>query len=73
MGAANEARAIRTVSNALDWGDEWVSAYVELREHTEQLEHQVFMLQVRATILEAEALLLRYDMAKALGRVLETA
>lgn len=69
MGAANEERSIRTVHDALDWGDGWVSAYVELRERTEQLEHQVFMLQIRASILEAEAMLLRYDMAKALGQL----
>ncbi len=59
-------RAIRTVEAALDWGDEWVSAYVQLLDHAEQLEHQVFMLQTRAVILEAEALLLRYDMQQAL-------
>lgn len=33
----------------------------------ERLSDEVFMLQTRAMILEVEALLLRYDVAKALG------
>lgn len=76
MGAPEpfpQARAIRTRQDALDWGDEWVSAYSEIHLRAEQLEHQVFMLQIRVVILEAEALLLRYDVAKALGQVPELA
>ncbi len=73
MSAATPGRAIRTVAAALQWGDEWVSAYAELYAHAEHLEHQVFMLQVRAVILEAEALLFRYDMEQALRRVSEVA
>lgn len=68
MGAA-QGRAIRTVSDALTWGDEWVAAYAEMYDKVEALESQVFALQTRAVILEAEALLLRYDVAQALGRV----
>lgn len=68
MGAANNARAIGTVTDALRWGDEWVSAYAALQSHSELLEHQAFMLQVRAFILEHEALLLRYDLEQALRR-----
>lgn len=66
MSASKPGRAIRTVDEALRWGDGWVSAYAELYAHAEELEHQAFMLQTRAVILEAEALLLRYDMAQAL-------
>lgn len=73
MGATPKARAIRTVYDALAWGDEWVSAYAALQSHAEQLEHQVFMLQVRSAVLEAEALLLQYDVFKALGKIPEAA
>lgn len=75
MGAPEpipQSRVILSVNDALNWGDEWVSAYAALQSHTEQLEHQVFMLQTRAVILEAEALLLRYDMQQALARSTET-
>jgi hypothetical protein len=69
VGAANAARPIRSIEDALTWGDEWVSAYADLYERADQLEKQVFMLQIRVVILEAEALLLRYDVAKALVKV----
>lgn len=70
-----QARAIRTVDDALKWGDEWVTAYVaqlehaaELQARVELLSEQVFMLQTRAVILEAEAQLLRYDVAQTLSK-----
>ena len=79
MGAATEARAIGTIDAALRWGDEWVSAYATLQAHAADLSatverqaDEIFALQTRAVILEAEALLLRYDVAQALGRVYES-
>lgn len=69
MGADNHARVMRTIDDALRWGDEWVTAYVELHERAEELEHKAYMLEVRSVILEAEALLLRYDVAEALRKV----
>lgn len=60
---------IRTARAALEWGDGWVSAYAALEANIEHLENQVFLLKTRAVILEAEALLLRYDIAQALRKV----
>lgn len=45
-------------------------AHVEyLHAVIDWLNHDAFMLQTRAVILEAEALLLRYDVAEALRKV----
>jgi hypothetical protein len=75
VGAA-DPKAINTRHDALLWGDEWVAAYATLQAHADdltatigQLNDEVFMLQTRAVILEAEALLLRYDVAEALRKV----
>lgn len=78
MGAPEpsaQARAIHSIYDALKWGDEWVSAYVAQLEHAaelqariEHLSDQVFILQTRAVILEAEALLLRYNVAETLSK-----
>lgn len=64
---------IHSVGQALVWGDGWVAAYATLEAHAadlaatvERLNDQVFSLQTRAVILEAEALLLRYNVAQAL-------
>jgi hypothetical protein len=69
---------IRTGRQALAWGDEWVAAYATLAAHScdlaetvERLRDEVFALQTRSIILEAEALLLRYNVAEALRKAPE--
>lgn len=55
--------------------DEWQAAHATLQAlgadlgaTINRLNDEVFMLQTRAVILEAEALMLRYDVAQALGK-----
>lgn len=58
---------------------EWQEAHAAQRAHAadlyatiERLSDEVFALQTRAVILEAEALLLKYDVAQSLNRVYES-
>lgn len=58
---------------------EWQAAHATMQAHAEdigatveRLNDEVFALQTRAVILEAEALLLRYDVAQALGKAYES-
>lgn len=72
MGAPEpaQARSIRTVHDALAWGDEWMAAYhqqqAELNARIVRLSDEVFMTQTRAVILEAELLILRHKVSETL-------
>lgn len=53
----------------IDWMQHCDGIEHGYRKTIEEMHHEAFMLQTRAVILEAELLLLRYDVAEALRKV----
>lgn len=64
--------AIRTLDDALRWGDAWMVAYNEQwrvwQAALDRVNDELFIARINATILEAELRLLRYDIDQALHK-----